>query len=351
MVIKRGIKMEQLSLDIDGVNSIILTDRQTDRQPQTLEEKIEQAKQAIILAAEMSRVYYNEPLIVTYSGGKDSDVLLHIAEQVLKPEQFEVLNSHTTVDAPETVYHIREVFKRLNLKGIKTTIDYHKNSDGSNKTMWSLIIKEEMPPTRLARYCCKELKESGTPNRICALGVRKAESTNRQGRDIFAIRGAKKEDAHYYSLNHAEEVHLESQEIQDDAWDCILIKSMKEHKDTMVNPIYEWLDSDIWDYVRQEGLKLNPLYSKGYTRVGCIGCPLASHKMREKAFYDYPKYKQMYINTFDLMLKKRQAKGKDDVSGRDGFHIWKSGNDVFEWWMEEFKRKPKGQLSIFEMEG
>lgn len=294
----------------------------------------------------MSKSYYKEPLIVTYSGGKDSDVLLHLAESCLNPDEFEVLNSHTTVDAPETVYHIREVFKKLNDMGVKTTIDYHKNPDGTNKTMWSMILQNMIPPTRLARYCCKELKETGTPHRLCALGVRAAESANRQGRDTFSTRGASKKTAHYYSLEHAEEVHHESQEIQDDNWDCLLIKAMKENKDTMVNPIYEWFDEDIWDYIKAENINVNPLYSKGYQRVGCIGCPLASPKMRAKEFVDYPAYKQMYINAFDKMLKAREAKGKKNL-GND-YHYWKTGKDVFAWWMEEYKRMPKGQMSLFE---
>jgi len=189
--------MEQLRLDIDGIATTILTDRQ----PQTLEEKIEKSKKALRLAADMSKTYYGKPLIVTYSGGKDSDVLLNLAENCLGVGDFEVLNSHTTVDAPETVYHIREVFKRLEEKGIRTTIDYHKRPDGTNMTMWNLIPQKHMPPTRIVRYCCQELKETGTPNRLCALGVRAAESSKRQGRDTFSTRGGRYKDVHFFLLN------------------------------------------------------------------------------------------------------------------------------------------------------
>ena len=339
--------MNEQIFDIDGIKTMMLTDRQTDR-PQTLAEKVEMSKKALKLAADMSKTYYGKPLILAYSGGKDSDVLLHLAESCLKVGDFEVLNGHTTVDAPETVYHIRDTFKRLNDKGISATIDYHKQADGTNITMWNLIVKNGMPPTRRARYCCSVLKESTTPNRMCAVGVRKAESTNREGRDIFSTRGKTKKDAYYYSLSHVEEVHKESQEIQDDNWDCTFIKTMKAHKDTVVNPIYVWEDADIWDYVKMENIKLNPLYSKGYDRVGCIGCPLANYKQRYKQFNDFPKYRQMYINAFDKMLKKRIADGKDDISGKEGFHCWKNGEDVFEWWMEEYKHNVKGQMNIFD---
>ena len=197
--------MNQLTLDIDGIATTILTDRQTDRQtdrpPLSLPEKIEKAKKALRLAADMSKTYYKAPLIIAYSGGKDSDVLLHLAESVLSCSEFEVINGHTTVDAPETVYHIRNTFKRLNGKGIKTTIDYHKKPDGTNETMWTLITKKTMPPTRIVRYCCQVLKETTTPHRLCALGVRAAESSKRQGRDTFGTRGGTYKDATFFLLN------------------------------------------------------------------------------------------------------------------------------------------------------
>lgn len=243
---------QQMTFNVDTVNTIILTSQLIeDKEPQlnaTLEDKVKEAKEALVLAADMSKKYYNEPLIVTYSGGKDSDVLLHLAENCLKSDEFEVLNSHTSVDAPDTVYHIRDTFKRLNAKGIKATVHQPKDKDGNPVTMWNLIPDKQIPPTRLQRYCCKVLKEASTPNRMCAVGVRAAESPKRQGRDIFSTREKKYEDAKFFSLEHAIEVHQESQEIQDDAWDCTLIKTMKEHNEVVVNPIYYWSDEDIWKY-------------------------------------------------------------------------------------------------------
>ena len=154
-----------------------------------LEEKVAQARKALRLAAEMSRTYYGDKLVLTYSGGKDSDVMLHLAVSCLTVDDFEVINSHTSVDAPLTVKHIRNVFKELNDKGVKATIHIPRYPDGKQISMRSLIVKNVYPPTRTARYCCKCLKETSVPNRLCALGVRKAESAKRQGRDIFATRG------------------------------------------------------------------------------------------------------------------------------------------------------------------
>ena len=100
----------------------------------------------------MSLRLFEKPLVITYSGGKDSDVLLHLARASGIP--FEVLHSLTTADAPETVRHVYDTFYRLD-------VDKHVQPDGSRMTMWKLIQKKLMPPTRLMRYCCAVLKEGG----------------------------------------------------------------------------------------------------------------------------------------------------------------------------------------------
>lgn len=305
-----------------------------------LAKKIEESKKILRLAADMSQKYYKEPLVIGYSAGKDSDCLLHLAETTLKPNEFEVLNSHTSVDYPESVYHRNEVFKRLNDKGIKATVFYPRDKDGNHITMWNLILKRNMLPTRISRSCCSVLKETSTPNRIAVLGIRAAESVGRQGRDVFQIRGNTKRDALFFSYEHAEEVHREAQEINDPNWDCTLIKTMKEQKDTIVLPIYEWEDRDIWDYIRMNNIKYNPLYDRGWTRVGCIGCPMASYKQRMKQFAAYPTYKQAYIHACDKLLEQWKTKGKESE--------FKNGEEMFSWWIEEGKHTVKGQLSLFD---
>lgn len=134
----------------------------------------QKAIERIKIASEMSFQHYGLPLVCTYSGGKDSDVILELFKRSGIP--FEVHNSHTTADAPQTVYHIREVFRGLELGGIKCKIDYHIQEDGSRITLWNLIPKKLIPPTRIARYCCSNLKETGCANRMIATGVRWAES-------------------------------------------------------------------------------------------------------------------------------------------------------------------------------
>ena len=101
-----------------------------------MNEKEEKALKRLQTASEMSLMYYKKPLMITYSGGKDSAVLLDLAER--SGILFEVVHNHTTADAPETVYHIRNEFRRLENQRIECKIDYPMYK-GKRVSMWSLI--------------------------------------------------------------------------------------------------------------------------------------------------------------------------------------------------------------------
>lgn len=101
---------------------------------------------------------------------------------------------------------------------------------------------------------------------------------------------------------------------------------------TVANPIIDWTDNDIWDFYQHECLYHNPLYQMGFTRVGCIGCPMAG-KIRWKEFAIFPQYKNMYVHAFDRMLQIRKEKGLEYRN--EEYKNWKNGEDVFLWWMED----------------
>lgn len=274
----------------------------------------------IRLASEMSLHHYGQPLVCTYSGGKDSDVMLELFRRSGVP--FEVINSHTTADAPPTVYHIRERFRRLEEEGIKATIEMPK------MTMWQLIVKKKMPPTQIIRYCCKYLKESSGDGRMVATGVRWEESKKRRGRESFETLGKTQKDAVRIS---------DKMLLSDNDKSRRLIEQCQMRGKIIVNPIIDWPDRDIWDFYWSECPMHNPLYKMGYYRVGCIGCPMA-RKRRLKEFSDFPTYKRAYIRAFEKMLEAIHASGKQTK--------WKTGEDVFRWWMED--ENVDGQISLNE---
>ena len=38
------------------------------------------------------------------------------------------------------------------------------------------------------------------------------------------------------------------------------------------NPLFDWSESDIWAYIKQEGVPIHPLHLKGYPSIGCEPC-------------------------------------------------------------------------------
>lgn len=145
-------------------------------------------------------------------------------------------------------------------------------------------------------------------------------------------------------MNHAHEVFLEA-EIYDEVYDCMMVTLAKKNEDLVCNPIYKMQERDIWRYIRENDIEINPLYEQGYKRVGCILCPLGGKHSMVKEAHDFPKYRQIYINYFEKMLKVRKDSGKDDITGREGFHVWKTGQDVYDWWVYG-KYDTKGQMTI-----
>lgn len=109
-------------------------------------------------ASDMSLMVYQQPLVICISGGKDSGVITELAVRSGIPCEFQ--HNHTTADAPETVRFVRSEFKRLEEKGYKCTVNMPVYK-GKRVSMWSLIPQKLMPPTRLVRYCCAVLKETG----------------------------------------------------------------------------------------------------------------------------------------------------------------------------------------------
>jgi len=280
-----------------------------------LEKKIQKSIQRIVQAYEIATQMGNT-LILAYSGGKDSDVLIDLAIKSGVP--FVVQHNHTTVDAPETVYHIRDVFKRLDSQGIPTKINFPPEivtADGkvTRATMWNLIPKKLMPPTRIVRYCCEYFKERRFDNQHIMTGVRWAESARRKkGRGV------------HEKLHRQKEKRVIYVDENDDAHKLFEICHKKARAAT--NPIIDWTTEEIWDYIRQNEIAVNPLYALGFSRVGCIGCPMNTKALRE--FARYPKYKAAYIRTFEKMRLVRERRGRDNEGN------FQSAESIFRWWTE-----------------
>lgn len=213
-------------------------------------------------------------------------------------------------------------------KGIKCEIEMPKYK-GEHITMWKLIPLKLMPPTRRVRYCCQVLKEAQNTNRYIATGVRWAESRQRKEREEFEKIGATKATKEKFTsimLMNDNDANRRMNEL------CM------QKNEMVVNPIIDWKDSDIWEFINSEHIETCELYKCGYDRVGYVGCPMAGKK-RYKEFADFPKYKQSYIRAFERMLDVRKEKGLGTQ--------WKTGEDVFRWWMNDDNLDGQMELSDF----
>jgi len=94
---------------------------------------------------------------------------------------------------------------------------------------------------------------------------------------------------------------------------------------TLVNPIVDWTDEDVWQFIHENKIPYCSLYDAGKERLGCIGCPM--NTKREDDFLEYPTYKRAYIRAFDKMIARRIEKGLKSA--------WETGQECFDWWIND----------------
>ena len=282
---------------------------------ETLKEKEQKAIERLQLFEPQDEPYY-----LCYSGGKDSDCIRILAE--LAGVNYELHHNLTTVDAPETVQYVKSIPNII--------IDKARYKDGTHKTMWNLIVKNKIPPTRYMRYCCSQLKEPGGKGKLKITGVRAGESAKRKknngivnviGKPKTMQKNAEKMGVDY-DIKNKNSLVLN----YDNNNSRRFVEYCYRTTSTSVNPILDWTEEDVWNFLNYYDCKSNPLYECGFKRVGCIGCPMASKKVRAEEFERYPKYYNMYLNAFDKMLKARDEKENKEKS-------WNTAEEVMEWYL------------------
>lgn len=241
-----------------------------------------------------------EGYYLAFSGGKDSVVIKALAD--MAKVKYDAHYSHTSVDPPELVRFIRD-------KHPDVITDFPTDGDGNRVTMWNLIPKKKIPPTRITRYCCQVLKEGGGEGRVVITGVRWAESArranNRAGLEVET--GDK----------------MRERADPDNPDNARLVESCPTKGRHILNPIIDWTNGEVWEFIRRYEVPYCELYDQGYKRLGCIGCPMNTRQKEE--LERYPKYKRAYLRAFDKMLKAYEEKPR----------TWKIAEDVMKWWINQ----------------
>ena len=192
------------------------------------------------------------PIEISFSGGKDSEVILELAK--MAGIHYRAIYKNTTIDPPGTIAHCKS-------KGVEIF---------PPRITFFDLVKKKGCPTRRARFCCEKLKEYKVLIRAVQ-GIRRVESVNRKKRY------KEPEICREYS-NGDTQVYL---------------------------PILNWTDKDVEDFISERGIKCHPLYydEQGNfhveRRLGCIGCPLQADNGKA----DYLQYPKM----LRLLIKNAQA--------------------------------------------
>lgn len=246
-----------------------------------------------------------EGYFLAFSGGKDSSVIKALAD--MAGVRYDAHYSITGIDPPELVDFIKAYHPDVSR-------DFPRYKDGSIVTMWNLIPKKKMPPTRLIRYCCEFLKEGGGEGRFTVTGVRWAESAKR-----------KKNRA---GLEIAETKTRRRHEDPDNPDNAQMARHCPTKGKHILNPIIDWEDEDVWDFLHEYEIPYCKLYDQGYDRLGCIGCPIAGSHRKEE-FQKYPKIALLYFQAFDKLLIDLM-RGQPEKE-----HSWKTSKDVMNWWLSK----------------
>ncbi|GHU64984.1 hypothetical protein FACS189447_03070 [Spirochaetia bacterium] len=246
---------------------------------------------------------------VCISGGKDSSAIQELC--LMAGVKCEFIHSHTSVDHPETVYFIRREKQRIEAIGHTFRIEIPRFRDGRQKTMWNGILTKGLP-LRSQRWCCERLKEYGGDDRYCITGVRWAESTRRaKGRDVHEITGKTKQD--HIIFNDDNDMKRKLTEM------CLVRRRF------VLNPIVDWSDNDVWEFLDSRGVPVNPLYLQGWKRIGCIGCPMSGNGRKE--LEQFPKFKAAYFRAAKNHIKHRYEVG---LPTKD---IMETPEKYFDWWL------------------
>lgn len=177
---------------------------------------------------------------LSYSGGKDSDVILELAK--MAGIKYRAIYKSTTIDPPGTIKHV---------------IDNGVEILRPQKTFYQLI-RDKGFPTRRSRFCCDKLKEYKIMENAIQ-GIRRAESVKRS-------------------------------KLYQEPMICRFYGS-KKNRVSVTLPILEWSDFDVEEFIKERNIKCHPLYYKKgkfdvKQRLGCMGCPLAS----DNGLSDFKKY-------------------------------------------------------------
>lgn len=224
---------------------------------------------------------------VGFSGGKDSQALLHIVQ--IAGVAHNSFFSPTSVDPPQLIRFIRTQYPEVSFTPLKESI-------------YDVFRRTKVLPTQRIRWCCAVFKEKGGEGRVTLTGVRKEESVRRSKRkevkvsrhkfsgnlDEFQIYSERAIKRKLKNLNQDEFSEAKESEI----------RRLNGKDKIIINPIINWTEQDVWEFLNNVvEVPHCELYDAPYNqhRIGCIMCPMASTKNIIEQMNMFPYVREKWI--------------------------------------------------------
>lgn len=276
----------------------------------SLARKIEYSVNLIRKAEKMAlRLDPYDGFFNTFSGGKDSQCLYHLVK--LAGVKAKTHMNLTSVDPPEIIRFVKQHYPDVELIKPKMSI-------------YSSCKKKGILHTRTIRWCCAGYKEIGGIGKVTLTGIRKQESSRRSKREEISteIKGKRNEQSFDQWSEHEEKMVA-----------CVGGKDK-----ILVSPIIYWTEQDVWEFLNENGIPHCKLYDEGYTRIGCILCPMANYKSKIRDMKRYPHAKRNWIKTIQWLIDNGYI-NHNFQDAETGFNWWISGKSFDEFYADEVLQK------------
>ena len=244
---------------------------------------------------------------LAFSGGKDSQALFHMTQ--LAGVKFRGHMNLTSVDPPEVIRFVKKNYPEVEL--IKP-----------GKSIFQHAIEKQILPTMRVRWCCSEYKETAGTGKVTLIGIRKAESSRRAKRNEVEINNRKFSGDldgldEYRQEQKAKRARHKSKEQgvnitnadEEQTLGCIHGK-----ESLLISPIIFWTEKDVWEFLNDVvRVPHCSLYDEGWHRIGCIGCPMSSHRQKMIENKRYPHIKRGWIKAIKAI--RYGGYSKENISG------------------------------------
>lgn len=224
---------------------------------------------------------------VSFSGGKDSIVLLDIVQRALPHDAFIVVFGDTQMEFPDTyqvVYEIERWCKKEEIKFLRA------KSRLNIMDSWKIFG----PPSTVLRWCCSVHK---TAPQLLAL----REYFGKEHIRDMAFVGVRADES--FARSEYEYTSL----------------GKKHNSQYSTYPILEWNSAELYLYIYGRNLIVNLAYKKGSSRVGCLICPMSKNKSEHMRNLLYPNETKKFIDSIEqsygLEIGSREAIQNLEVGG------------------------------------